>query len=103
MLINLGLKALCMIKYTNDEEYTEYKERQKITKSNAGKLTCNMNKELTTKEQLETELISIFDNFYAEYNKYPSIRIFEKISKRDKRTFEEKFGKKFKDLCFDLN
>ena len=87
--------------YSTEDEFIEYKNRQKEHKSKIGKLTCNMNKELVTKEQLEIELKNIFDNFYAEYNKYPAIRIFEKISKRDKRTFEEKFGKKFKDLCLD--
>ncbi len=40
--------------------------------------------------------------YYKEYNKYPNIHTFEKIIKRDKRTFEEKFGKKFKDICLDL-
>ncbi len=88
--------------YSTEDEYIEYIKRKQVHKTNAGKLTANMNKTLVSKEELEIDLKRVFDEFYLIYKKYPSIRLFQKLSNRDKRTYEEKFNKKFKDVCLDF-
>jgi len=87
--------------YVSELDYNDYLDRKKEHRTKISKITSTMNKLLVSKEQLEIELKVIMQDFYSQYSKYPSISMFEKLSKRDKRTFEEKFNKKFKDICLD--
>lgn len=85
--------------YTTENEYNEYLVRQKEHKSEVGKQTCNIGKSLLTLEDLEIEFRKVFDNCFKDTGKYPSRRLFNKLSKHNDKTYRKKLNMKWTDIC----
>jgi len=74
--------------YSTQLEYEEYKLRQKQHKSDIGKITGS--NPIHTDNDLKINFIKIFDEYFIEYNKYPSRRNFNKLSSIDESTYRKR-------------
>ena len=85
--------------YLTEEEFNEYLNLRLTHKSDVGKQTCKMNKILISEIELEEEFKKTFDGFKKEYNVYPPMRIFNKISRYDESTYRRFFNMNWTNVC----
>ena len=85
--------------YTSKDQFKEYEKSQQLHKSEVGKSTSTMNKDIISLEDLECEFRKVFDQCFSETNKYPSRRLFSKLSKYDDKTYRKKLNIGWSDVC----
>ena len=85
--------------YSTENEYNNYLIKQKEHKNKIGKQTCNIGKTLLTLEDLEIEFKKVFDKCFIETDKYPSRRLFNKLSKYDDSTYRKKLNMNWTKIC----
>jgi len=85
--------------YVGKDEFTEYKILQQQHKTNVGKITSTINKNIISLADLEEEFRKVFDECFLNNAVYPSRRLFNKLSKFDDRTYRKKLGLSWTKVC----
>jgi very-short-patch-repair endonuclease len=86
-------------KYVSELQYRKYLKLKMFHKASVGRQTCNIGKILLTDEQLKNGFIEIFESFKKEYGKFPSRRIFNKISKHEDGVYRKKYNLSWTEIC----
>jgi hypothetical protein len=84
--------------FTTELEYKDYLFAKGEHKTKVGKITGALSLTLTF-DDLENEFRRVFDNFYNEYEIYPSRRLFNKFSKHDDSVYRNRFNLSWTDIC----
>jgi len=84
--------------YSNEDEFNEYIKRRTKYKSETGRRIANIGKTLISLDDLEIEFKIIFDKCFKETNKYPSGRLFDKLSKYDSSTYRKKLNMRWSEV-----
>lgn len=85
--------------YVDKDKYIEYKNNQQLHKANVGRTTANIGKTLLTLKELEIEFRKIFDKCFKDTGKYPSGKLFDKLSKHDSSTYRKKLNMRWSGVC----
>jgi hypothetical protein len=84
--------------FTDEQEFNYYLIERKSHKTKVGEITGALSVTLTF-DDLENEFRRVFDNFYNEYEIYPSRRLFNKFSKHDDSVYRNRFNLSWTDIC----
>lgn len=84
--------------YSSEADLKDYLQRKKDHKVKVGKETGSMSR-IYNEEDLKYCFVEVFDNYFLEFNKYPSRRTFDKISKHDSSVYRKRFNKSWTQIC----
>jgi len=84
--------------FSSDKEFENYIDRKRIKKKSILIDNGILPENKYTKKELKSNLVSIFDEFYKEYNAYPSRRNFNKLSSICDKVYRKYYNKPWLDI-----
>lgn len=84
--------------FSSEDQYTNYIKTRSEYKSKTSSRVANINKNILSLEDLEIEFRKVFDKCFEDTNKYPSARLFDKLSKHDSSTYRKKLNMRWSDV-----
>lgn len=84
--------------FSSEDQYNDYIKFRSEYKSETGRKIANINKTILSLDDLEIEFRKVFDKCFKDTDKYPSARLFDKLSKHDSSTYRKKLNLRWSDV-----
>lgn len=84
--------------YVTEDEFNDYLVRKKKHKSDIAKKTAKTPNKIS-EEKLKDEFKKVYDSYFMEYGKYPTMRKFNEVSAIDESVYRKRFKMKFSEIA----